>query len=144
MSDQGLFIRLSVQPNRDSLARLEALLRAGWRPDDHGLIRFLPLGDDGDYSWRQAPAGDLAHVMNEVREKEERAETVGIVLTFEDTMIGGEWLFFPGDEVVFTPSLNRRVSGNHSDVGWYLERVLAAFDDGEGLQVESWRWEESV
>lgn len=143
MADQGLFIRLRIQPASSHLAALHSLLAAGWDPNDHGILRYLPIGDDDDFDWNSTPICDLSSVMAEVEAKVKNGEMVGIVLMFENTLVGGEWLFFPNGDVTFSPSVNRRVVDGHSDVEWYLHRILPALARSEAIKVESWRWEES-
>lgn len=143
MADQGLFIHLRLESGCSHVVALRSLLASGWRPDDHGMLRYLPIGDDEDYDWDATPASNLSSVMTEVETKARNGETIGIVLTFQSTLIGGEWLFFPNGDVAFSPSVNRKLTDGHSHVDWYLDRVLSAFARAEAVNVESWRWEET-
>jgi hypothetical protein len=106
-------------------------------------VRYLPAGD-ANYNWAVSPLSDIALVMAEIAAKEGSGETVGLVLTFGNTATGGEWLFFPDGTVCFTPSLNRATIGGRTDVGWYISRILPAFETADAFDLESWRWEESV
>lgn len=142
MTEQGLLIRLCAQEGCDSMSLLSSLIDLGWRLDDHGLVRYLAAGDE-DYDWKVTSVSNCHAVMEEIKLKVLCCETVGVVLTFGDLMIGGEWLFFTNGDVLFTPSINRQVAGGYSDVTWYLHRMLPAFEKGNMGRVESWRWEES-
>jgi hypothetical protein len=84
------------------LSILDSLLASGWKPDEDGLLRYLPVGD-ADYDWNATPIADLPTVMAEIRTKEKNREAIGLVLIFENTAVGGEWLFYPSGDVAFTP-----------------------------------------
>lgn len=143
MADQGLFLRLRFRGESDPVSVLDALLSSGWKSDDDGRLRYLPLGDE-DYNWTVTSASDLPRVFAEIRTKARNGETIGVVLTFGDTATGGEWLLLPNGDVAFTPSVNRRTTQGRTDVGWYLERVWPALLGEGAFDVESWRWEECL
>ncbi len=142
MADQGFLVRVRFHAGGGPLSILDSLLASGWKPDDDGVVRYLPVGDD-DYDWNAAPVADLPRVMAEIRTKEKNREAIGLVLTFEDTAVGGEWLFLPNGDVAFTPSVNRKTTEGRSDVGWYLHRILPAFQRAGAFDLDSWRWEEN-
>lgn len=122
---------------------VNSLRASGWKPDDHGVLRYLPVGDN-DYDWNATSVSDLPTVMADIQTKANMGEVIGVVLTFENTAIGGAWLFFPNGDITFTPGVNRRKTDYGSDVGWYLLRVLPALQSAGDFDVESWRWEESL
>lgn len=124
------------------MAGLEALLQAGWRADDHGEVVYLPLGDVDTYAWTSAPPSDLPRVMAEMEAKQRAHETLGLVLTFEDTNVGGNWIFFRDGCFVFSPEINLKRVGTCSDVSWYLTRILPALQASPFFRVGSWEWQE--
>lgn len=124
---------------------LRALIESGWSLDDHGVISFLPLGDDGDYEWTSAPHAELERVLSLIDEKEAAGEEIGVGLTWKDGGSGGE-LRIAGNTLFFSPTIDRRELPNgqgFTDVGWYLQRFLPALTRA-GLAVEAVRWAEHV
>lgn len=120
---------------------LTSLLVAGWKPEDHdGMLRYLAVGDD--FGWSDTDIAELPTILDQFRVKAKMGEVIGVVLTFDSTMIGGEFLFCPDGDVTLSPSVNRRTVNGRSDVGWYLDRILPAV--GVAGVLESWKWEETA
>jgi hypothetical protein len=139
--DSGFFVKIAT-PLADRMSVLRFLLDAGWELNDHGNIVFLPLGDDGAFSWQATPLASEDEVWGLLETKCQRRETIGVVLSFRDAGSGGEFLLEPDGTVIFTPSINRRTVAACTDVTWYLERLLPAL--GKCGVIESWEWREHV
>ena len=120
-----------ARPLANVSSALSSLKQAGWKADDGGEISYLPLGDDGDFDWRSAPLDEGSLVDTIVQSKERAGELVGIVLTWEDSGVGGQFLFNPDHRSVNVVLSNNRklLDGceRFTDLSWYLSRILPAF-----------------
>lgn len=68
-------------------------------------------------------------------EKENSGEIVGVVMLWENTNIGGEFLFHSALNLSVLLSINRRVSlCGVTDATWYLERLIPAFKTIESFE----------
>lgn len=112
--------------------------------DDYGRVTYLPLGDDGDYNWSAlTPDGGSIHEI--FRAKLQRGEPLGIVLSWQETHIGGTVIIDgAAGTLAFSASMNRQcIAGSSTtDVTWYLEKLLPALEDAD-VFVASWEWTEA-
>lgn len=138
----GLYIRLAGE-NVNALSVLRALRRADWTMLLDGQITLLPLGDQDDFAWKSLPGDKLAQAEQEIEAKCRRGERVGVVLTWQDTSCGGEFLIYPNGDITFSLSIHRQVlpGTRVTDVNWYLSRLIKAFESAPS-QIESWSWKE--
>lgn len=133
-------VRFRASPRGGPVAVVRALIAAGWRFDDHGALTYLPRAADiGD--WRSSGPEDADAVWGEIAARADAGETVGLVLTWASSQIGGEFLVKGDGELLLSTSVDRRRLGESvTDVSWYLDRLrqpLAALGD-----VEAWNWTE--
>ena len=56
-------------------------------------------------------------------------EVIGFVMTWSDTNIGGNVLFFPNFEFLFSININiKEIYNKIVDINWYLIKLLSVFD----------------
>ena len=56
-------------------------------------------------------------------------EVIGFVMTWSDTNIGGDVLFFPNFEFLFSININiKEIYNKIVDINWYLIKLLPVFD----------------
>lgn len=56
-------------------------------------------------------------------------EVIGFVMTWSDTNIGGNVLFFPNFEFLFSININiKEIYNKIVDINWYLIKLLPVFD----------------
>lgn len=108
-------------------------------------MSYLPLGDDDDFDWQRDNI-TVDSLLKVLREKEQKGELVGIVMTWKDTNIGGEFLLRNDGRIFVNLSMNLKLieSGMKiqiTDLNWYLIKLLPAFSQDD-LQVESFLYEE--
>jgi hypothetical protein len=111
---------------------LTKLLDLGWKTDDHGMITYLPLGEV-DFSWTSCPISSQAQVMAKIEQKLAHEEDIGIVLTFENTNIGGNLVYSHADKIAtFSWLINRReTKEGELDFDWYIDRIKPAVGDSK-------------
>jgi hypothetical protein len=142
--DIGITLTLHMPSGVRRTDILRALLENGWSLDDAGLIRYLPLGDIEDFDWRSRPVSETVEVLAELCDKDQAGELLGITLLWRDTQVGGELLFAKDGAVTLTPSVNRRtLSGQVTDVSWYVERLMEGLRSVPDLVIEDWQWTEA-
>ena len=126
---------------------LEVLSQAGWTLDAEDAICYLPPGHGDGFEWTNVAPAAREEVLAHIRQMDRAGEFLGIVVTWQDTGIGGQLLMLE-DRATFSLSLTvrRRLlerCGRATDFSWYvgrlLEPVIAA-----GLAFESVRCAEHV
>lgn len=70
----------------------------GWALNDNGQMSYLPLGDEDNFNWIRAELNKES-LMNILVQKETQKEIIGIVMTWKDTGIGGEFLFWADGDI---------------------------------------------
>lgn len=142
-----------VQKENDrmsSIAVLQKLIQFGWTFNDYGLVSYLPIGDNDDYDWQREDIS-IDSIMNIISVKEQNRENIGVVLTWKDTDIGGQFLLWNDGNLSINLTINlKRLEGideskniKITDVNWYFTRLIPAFK-GKELSVESCRYQENV
>ncbi|MBP2633658.1 MAG: hypothetical protein H6Q70_4286 [Firmicutes bacterium] len=115
-----------------SVKIIEKLLDYGWNFKNEGVVSFLPVGDKNNFDW-QSNDISLESLINILENKEKAHEIIGIVMTWKDTGIGGEFLIIENQKISINLSINRRFIGDDitnlkiTDVNWYLSKLLPAF-----------------
>lgn len=124
---------------------IEKFLNFGWTLNDCGKATYLPIGDDGNYDW-QSESISKDSLMAILDEKEKLGEVIGISMTWENTNIGGSFLFLKNGEISISLIINRKSLGgmNNTDVSWYLTRIMPVFNQDDGILIESFSYEEYV
>lgn len=141
--DSGL--RFSVEPRlassgtAPSLLLFQGLVRDGWRLNDHGSIVFLARGDDDDFDWQSCDRGEESSVWAELEWKAQHQETLGLVLTWHEENVGGEFIVRPGLSLSMSLSINRRMTARGiTDVSWYLDRLVPSLEQLGSVVEMSW------
>lgn len=95
--------------------------------------------------------------MKILQEKEKRNELIGLVLTWQDSDMGGDLLLWPKNEMIskkihtsttLSLSMNRKLLIDDgqlkiTDVNWYIVNLLKIFNQGDTL-VEYYTYEEHI
>ncbi|WP_301005485.1 hypothetical protein [Neisseria polysaccharea] len=76
----------------------------GWSFLDDRNFVYLPL-DDEDYDWNSASMSEK-EILDFLRIKSNLDEAIGFSITWADTNIGGQVLFFPNFEFSFSITIN--------------------------------------
>jgi hypothetical protein len=129
MMSHAAGINISMSSNTKSIIELiEILLNNGWSVKDQGHISYLPLGDEDAFNWQHVVIPSWSKVVETLKQKEKNREMIGLVMTWKDANIGGEFLFFPdGRQLAISWSVNRRTlkhCADFTDHSWYLSRIL--------------------
>jgi len=137
---------------------LKILLRNGWRViSDNGEAFYKSLnvnGDDDISNWITGKIS-LPELMKIFEEKEQKGELIGVMMTWQDTSIGGGVLLYREKEMhqknihtsmTFSLDSDRQLIPNIepfkiTDVNWYLTKLLPAFNQGDTV-VEHFTYEE--
>ena len=133
---QSTSIDITAEENIDFLKVLEGFINTGWNFNDYGKITYVPPGDEED--WVSDKLENETSVIKIIREKIELGEHVGIVIMWQNTMIGGLLVFWPKKSrkrISFLAELNRQTLKAHpamcgiGDFTWYIEKLLLPFID---------------
>lgn len=115
----------------DNLLDIIKLLNSfGWTyydEDEHA--EYLPVGDRDSFDWQmgEITEGDLYAIIDR---KQQRGETVGLVMYYRDTEYGITLLAADTSEISIMPNINRKTldedddTDSVTDVSWYAERIL--------------------
>ena len=134
-------INITISSSTKSILELiEVLVNNGWSVKDHSHISYLPLGDQDAFNWQHIAIAAWPKIVEILKQKEKSRELIGLVMTWKDANIGGEFLFFPeGQLVAVSWSVNRKAlkhCADFTDHSWYLTRVLTPLLK-EGIVIES-------
>jgi hypothetical protein len=123
----GIHIAFSTRV-KNTVALLELWLNHGWSFNDHNHISYLPLGDKDEFNWQHAMLASWSDIAEILKKKDESHELIGLVMTWKETAIGGEFLVFPdGKRLSINWNVNRRTLKywmNFTDHSWYISRIL--------------------
>jgi hypothetical protein len=125
---------------------IETLRKYGWTDNDHGSNTYLSMTNNGEFTWERTPLMDRKDVLNLLSEKEKREEAIGIVLLWDDTGIGGSFVFDKKKRrVSVSLMVNRKVLERYpvTDISWYLDRLVPPLLQ-KGYSLESIQWTDSV
>jgi hypothetical protein len=122
-------INITISSSAKSILELiEVLLNNGWSVKDHGHISYLPLGDEDTFNWQHVALATWPKIIETLKQKEKNRELIGLAMTWKETNIGGEFLFFPDRQrLAVSWSVNRKAlkhCANFTDHSWYLTRML--------------------
>jgi hypothetical protein len=111
---------------------IKLLLNNGWTLNDNGGISYLPEGDNDDFDWILWSKISQETLMTILEEKEKKKELIGVVLTWQNTNIGGSVLFYTSNEISFILNRNRKIlyglnDFKMTDSNWYLLRLIPIF-----------------
>ena len=135
----GINITISSS-TKNILELIEVLVNNGWSVKDHSHISYLPLCDEDAFTWQHVAIAAWPKIVETLKQKEKNRELIGLVMTWKDTNIGGEFLFFPdGQQLAVSWSVNRKAlkhCADFTDHSWYLTRILTPLLK-EGVVIES-------
>lgn len=141
--DAGLNIKFAS--NISPLDIILNLMDIGWLPKDYDRSQtYLPSDDKDDYSWisNNISINELLEIL---KEKQAVNQRIGLVLTWKDTQIGGEFFFLDDKSLMMSISIERQViyNTNITDVSWYIERIIPLLI-GKNIAYESFRFSEHI
>ncbi|ONG42088.1 hypothetical protein BKE30_00860 [Alkanindiges hydrocarboniclasticus] len=105
---------------------IKQLIAIGWTFNDYNNQQtYLPVHDADNYNW-QSDTLDQDTLFQIFQKKYGLKENIGIVMTWKDTQVGGEFIFSINDGVQISPSINRQLIADSSitNISWYLERTI--------------------
>lgn len=138
----GLYMKI-VGMGYSPIRILEILHKAGWNFDDYGLKAYLPLHDNGKFDWLFESIS-LEELFLILIKKNSLKELIGVVLTWEDSNIGGEFLLDFDGKITVSLTINRRLLSNGiTDVNWYLEKIIP-FIQLDDLKIENLGFEQQI
>ena len=125
---------------------INLILKSGWTLNDHGGISYLPIGDNGDFDWFIQAHITQNELMQILKEKEKKKELIGIVLTWQNTNIGGSFLFYPSNEISVSLNIDRKIlyginNFKMTNSNWYLLRLIPIFYENN-IVIKSFTFDE--
>lgn len=132
----------------------------GWTFIHNGQSSYLPRGNkDDDFSWITTTM-KFEKLLEILEEKQQRNELIGVLMTWQDTIIGGDLLLWGSkaikekniyEPIVFNIFSERQIIENiginknylRTDVNWYLERLFPTPDTTDTV-VESYTFTEHL
>ena len=137
----NITIQLPKQKNAylSGLTVLKTLMNAGWTLNDQGKISYLPLGDKDDFDWHIQENLSFEELKGILTAKEKAKEAIGVIVTWQDTGIGGTVMFRLDNNLSFGLDINRKeilLQNNYAvtDFQWYLEKLLPPLNDAFGVE----------
>ncbi len=124
---------------------LQLLLNNGWVLSHNGSISYIPLGDKECVNWQIDSIIKYNDLIKLIIEKEKNMEPNGLILTWKNTKIGGQFLFWGHGKLSVNTNLTRQVISltNNLEITnfqWYLTRILPILQDS--FEIESFSCEE--
>jgi len=100
-----------------------------------GFIGYIPLGDKDVFEWQEKEIS-IKTLTDILKAKQDANEIIGITMSWKDTGIGGDFLFWPKNELL-TFSMN--INGTRqtielesdykiTDFQWYLPKLLMSLN----------------
>lgn len=129
--EASIAMRYSMSGKNDLYATqlIKILLLEGWTFNDDGGSSYLPLGETEGFDWviQEKISSDL--LMNILIEKEKCHEIIGVVMTWQDTNVGGSFIFRERDQLSILLNVNRKTICDEyyaqlTDANWYLSRLI--------------------
>ena len=108
------------------LLLINILMSNGWSLLDCGGKSYLPIGDIDDFDWQYSKSITDDEIMDICTIKFKNNEIIGLGLTWLDTNIGGNFLFYPEGGLSFLLNIKRieNSSTTLTDFNWYLEKIV--------------------
>lgn len=107
---------------------IKLLNSLGWSYyDEEDRAEYLPVGDTDSFDWQMGEITESALYAIFDR-KQQRGETVGLVLYYRDTENGITLLAEDTSEIIIIPNICRKTLDDDddslTDVNWYSERIF--------------------
>lgn len=134
--EASISVRYSISWKNDLYATqlIQILLLEGWTFGDDEGSSYLPLGETEGFDWiiQEKISSDL--LMNILIEKEKRHEIIGVVMTWQDTNIGGSFIFREEHKLSILLNVNKKIIPNGkitklTDVNWYFSHLIPIFEE---------------
>lgn len=111
---------------------IQMLLDGGWNFNNENRVSYLPLGHNNISHWRTDNNISYNELMEIFTEKENKKEPIGILLTWHNTNIGGNFIFHSNEKFSIDLTLNRKImpfltNAEITDSNWYFTRLLPIF-----------------
>jgi hypothetical protein len=122
---------------------INILSGAGWSFINNAYISYLPLHDNDEFNWKTEKNIAAKELEKLLISKEKANELVGILMTWANTEIGGDFLFWPKEvsNKTFSVNLNAfrpmvKLNSNYEiiDFQWYLEKLLPPLEEAFGVE----------
>lgn len=109
----------------NALKALSVIEKTGWRLDDQGKIVYLPFNDNDNFNWTAVTQNNKHLFLEELKKKQNSNEPIGVVLTYENTQIGGNALFlFKENQLSLSLNINTKfLDTGIADFIWYREKL---------------------
>lgn len=130
-------LQLSEKENSSNfvIKSIFELTSLGWIFLEEDMICYLPPNDNDEFNWVQESISK-DYFFKIIQEKEANKELIGVVMTWENSGSGGQFLFYPDKTVSINLSINRQMHKklNWTNVNWYIERLIPAFSGWIGVE----------
>ena len=121
---------------------IQILMNCEWNLHHNGDISYQPIGTKKIVTWehRAITFEDLTKIL---KIKEDAHEINGVIITWKDTDIGGDLLFWPKkiscktlslNFNAFRPTIKLQENYEITDFQWYLEKLLPPLNDAFGVE----------
>lgn len=135
-------IKIHISRQVPTINILQILIKEGWSISHTNYTCYLPIGDNGKADWQAVENMHIAELSDILNAKEARNEMVGILLTWQNTLIGGNFLAWPDKQYKsFSISLDSDrqelfLNKNYSitNFQWYLEKTLPPLNEAFGVE----------
>lgn len=120
---------------------IQILMRNGWSISHNNYICYLPVGDNDEADWQADENMSIEQLANILQTKELRKEIIGVMLTWQTTLIGCDLIFYP-DKQYSNFSINLDANrplislvNNYQITNflWYLEKFLPPLNNAFGV-----------
>jgi hypothetical protein len=117
--------------HKPAIEIIQVLISSGWTLSHNGYIGYLPLGDKDSFDWQEKEI-NIETLTDILKAKEDANEIVGVIMTWQNTEIGGTFLFWTNEKYeTFTMgiSIDRQTMALDDDYKitnfqWYLSKLL--------------------
>ena len=143
-------IDIRIDSHYGSVTRiLQILTSAGWGAIIDGEIRYLINTDDDAFEWSMTTSDSEADIITQLEVAHQAGTIVGIMLQWQDSEMLIDVLWHSDHSVSFVLAGVRvllKGSEWHTDVSWYLERLLIPLVQASlpKVTIESVKWSEHV
>lgn len=139
-------LQSSTQKRKAAFDIIYILTQSGWSFINNNYTSYLPLNDNDEFDWTTEQNIDSEQLRKLFETKEQAHEIVGILMVWNNSEIGGSFLFWPKEISCKTFSVNFnafrpmvKLNDNHEiiDFKWYLERLLPPLEEAFGIEAFS-------
>ncbi|MEM0578776.1 hypothetical protein [Flavobacterium polysaccharolyticum] len=109
-----------------------------WSYNDNSEINYIEL-NELDFDWVSKPINLFESVMKEISEKMELKQDIGLVIIHNKSHIGGQLIYFIGDNTIsFNLNINRKTieESNKTCFEWYLKNYGGLFEHYGILKID--------